>query len=76
MLHEWSYLEALKVTKDKNAKNVPHLKITEIILVFCNTVKNDCQQDSKVLYTFASNKSFGQLLDISAKSFIFLKIFN
>ena len=65
-----------KMTKDKNAKNAPQLKITELILVFCNTVKNDCQQDSRVLYTVASNKSFGQLLDISAKNFIFLKIFN
>ena len=63
-----------KITKYKNAKNVPHLKITEVILVFCNTVKNDCQQDSRVL--FASNKSFGQLLDISAKYFIFFKNFN
>ena len=28
------------------------------------------------MYTFVSNRSFGQLLDISPKSFIFLKIFN
>ena len=29
-----------------------------------------------MLYTFVSNKSFGQLLDISPKEFIFLKNFN
>ena len=31
---------------------------------------------SRVLYTFVPNKSFGQLLDISPKNFIFSKIFN
>ena len=31
---------------------------------------------SRVLHTFASNKSFGQLLDISPKHFIFLKTFD
>ena len=30
----------------------------------------------KVLYTFATNKLFGQLLDISSTNFIFLKTFN
>ena len=42
----------------------------------CNIVKNNFQQDLRVLYTFAPNKSFGKLLDISAKNFIFLKTFN
>ena len=42
----------------------------------CNIVFNDCQQDSRVLYTFVPNKSFGQLLDISPKNFIFLKAFD
>ena len=30
----------------------------------------------RVLYTFIPSKSFGQLLDISHKCFIFLKTFN
>ena len=30
----------------------------------------------EVLYTFVPKKSFGQLLDISPKIFIFLKTFN
>ena len=53
-----------------------HLEITEVVLVHCNIVKNHYQQDSRVLYTFVPNKSFGQLSDISPKKFIFLKIFN
>ena len=65
-----------KITKDKNRENVLHLEISEVILVHCNIVNNDYQQNSRVLYTFVPNKSFGQLLDISAKNFIFLKTFD
>ena len=39
-------------------------------------VNNDYQQNSRVLYTYAANKSFGQLLDILHKSFIFQKTFD
>ena len=46
-----------KITKDKNGENVSHLEITEVVLVHCNIVNNDYQQDSRVLYTF-SNKSY------------------
>ena len=65
-----------KITKDKNGKNVPHLEITEVVLVHCNMVNNDYQQDSRVLYTFVPNKSFDSLLDISPSNHIFLKTFN
>ena len=65
-----------KVTKNKNGENVPHLEINELLLVHCNIVNNDYQHVSRALYTFISNKSFGQLLDISPKYFIFLKTFN
>ena len=40
-----------KITKYENGENVPHLEITKVVLVLCNTVDNDYQQDSKVLYT-------------------------
>ena len=30
-----------KITKDKNGENVPHLEITEVVLVRCNVVNND-----------------------------------
>ena len=62
--------------KDKNGENVPHLKITEAVLVHCNIANNDYQQNSKVLYTFAPNKSIGSLLEISPTNHIFLKTFN
>ena len=55
---------------------MPHLETTEVVLIHCNIVNNDYQQDSRVLYTFVPNKSLGQLLDISPKNVIFLKIFN
>ena len=41
-----------KITTDKNGENVPHLEITEVVLVHCNIVNNDYQQDLRVLYTF------------------------
>ena len=31
-----------KITKGTNAENVPHLEITEVILVHSNIVNNDC----------------------------------
>ena len=65
-----------KITEDKNGENVPHLKITEVVLVYCNMVNNDYQQDSRVLYTFVPNKPFGSLLEISPAKHIFLKTFN
>ena len=60
-----------KTTKDKNSKNVSHLEITEVVLVHCNIVNNDYQQDSRVLYTFVPNKPFGSLLEISPTNHIF-----
>ena len=59
-----------KINKDKNGENVPHLEITEVLLVHCNIVNNDYQQDSRVLYKFVPNKPFGQLLQISLTNFI------
>ena len=41
-----------KITKDKYGENVPHLEITDVVLVHCNIVNNEYQQDSRVLYTF------------------------
>ena len=65
-----------KITKDENGENVPHLEITDVVLVNCNMVNNNYQHDSRVLYTFVPNKSFGSLLDISPSNHIFLKTFN
>ena len=60
-----------KMTKNEKGENVPHLEITEVVLIHCNIVNNDYEHDSRVLYTFVPNNSFGQLLDISPKKIIF-----
>ena len=65
-----------KITKNENSENVPHLEITEVVLLHCNIVNSNYQQDSRALYISAPDKSFGQLLDISSKNFISLKTFN
>ena len=43
---------------------MPNLEITEVVLVHCNLVNNDYQQDSRILYTFVPNKPFVSLLEI------------
>ena len=65
-----------KITKDKKGENVPHLEITELVLVHYNIVNNNYQQNSRVLYTFVPNKPFGSLLEIYPTNHIFLKTFN
>ena len=62
------------IDKNEKGKNKLNLEVTEIVLAHCNIANNDYQQDWRVLYTFVPNKSFGQLLDISSKYVIFLKI--
>ena len=64
------------ITEDKSGENVPHLEITEVLLVHCDIVNNDYQENSRVLYTFVPNKPFGSLLEISSANYIFLKTFN
>ena len=44
-----------KITKNKNGESVPQIEITEVVLVHCNNVNSDYQQDSRVLYTFIPN---------------------
>ena len=64
-----------KITKVEYSENVPHLEITEVVLIHCNIV-NDYQQDSSVMHSFVPNKSSRQLLNISPKNFISLKALN
>ena len=33
-----------KITKNKNGENVPQLEINEVVLIYCNIVKNNYQQ--------------------------------
>ena len=65
-----------EIAKDKNSENLSHLEIVELVLVHCNLVNNDYQQDSRILFTFVPNKAFGSLLEISPTNQVFLKTFN
>ena len=47
-----------KITKIGNSENVTHLEITEVVLVHCNILSNNYQQNPRVIYTFIPNKSF------------------
>ena len=62
-----------KITKDKNGENVPHLEVVELVLVHCNLVNNDYQQDLRILYTFVPNKTFGSLLEISSTNQVYFE---
>ena len=63
------------IDADKNSENVPRLENVEVVLVYCNLVNNSYQQHSRV-FTFLSNKQYGQLISISPHSLVFLKTMN
>ena len=65
---------AREITQDKNGEDVPHLEIAELVLVHCNLVNNDYQQDSRILYTIVPNNPFSNLLEISPTNHMFLTI--
>ena len=54
---------------------MPNFEIIEVVLVYYNIVNNNDEQDSRVSYTFTFNKTFGQLLDMSPKTYTF-KVYN
>ena len=64
------------VDKDKDGENVPKLESVEVVLVNCNLIKNDYQYTSKVLFSFDSNKQFGQLINISPHSLMMMNTVN
>ena len=65
-----------KIAKAKSDENIPHLEITEVVLVHCNIVNNDYQQDLRVLNRFVPNKPFDNLSELTPTNFIPLKTFN
>ena len=86
-IKSWYYLELLtseklrllrsnksQITKNKNGENVLHLKIDEVVLIHCNIIKSIYHHDSRVLYTFVPNRSYGQFFGISPKCYILKKI--
>ena len=64
------------IDADKNSENVPKLENIEVVLVHFNLVNNAYQQHSRVLFTFAQTKRYGQLISISSHSLVFLKTMN
>ena len=44
------------VDENKNGENVPKLESVEVVLVHCNTVKNNYEHASKVLFSFIPNE--------------------
>ena len=51
--------------KDRNIENVSNLEILNVVLVHCNIVNTNYKRNSRILYTFVPNKSFGQLFSTS-----------
>ena len=49
---------------------MPELEQVHSVLRHCNVVQNDYLQNSKLLYTFFPDKSFGQLLVIELKALV------
>ena len=64
------------VHKDKDGENVPKLESVEVILVYCNLVKNNYQHTSKVLFTFVPNKQLGKLINILPHSLTMMDTVN
>ena len=62
--------------KEPKIKMVKMCHILKLQKQYYFTVNNDYQQESRVLYTFISNKPFGSLLEIYRKNNIFFKTFN
>ena len=64
-----------KITKEINGKNVPHLEVVKLVLVHCNLVNDDYQQDSRILYTFVPNKPFGSFYrNFANKPYLFKNV--
>ena len=64
------------IGKTKIRKKVPSLEVIEVVLVQCNLVDNQYQQNSEVLYSFTPNKSYRYLLIAELSNLVFLKTYN
>ena len=64
------------IDQNKDGKLVPRIETVEVVLVHCNLVNSNCQQASKVLFTFMPNKQFSQLITITPHSPTMLKTTN
>ena len=64
------------IDKTKNGENEPSLEVAEVVLVQYNSIDNQYQQKSEVLYTFTPNKSYAYLLSAEPSNLVFLKTYN
>ena len=62
--------------KKKNDKTIQSLEVFEVVLVQCNLVDNQYQQDPGVLYVFTPNTFYGHLLNVEPRNLVFLKTYN
>ena len=61
------------IDKTKNGEDLPSLEVVEVVLVQCNLVDKQFQQNSKVLYIFTPNKSYAYLPNVVLSNLVFLK---
>ena len=47
-----------------------------LVLVHCNVINNDYQQDSRIWHKLVPNISLGKLVNLSPHTLILLKMFN
>ena len=64
------------IDKSKNGENVWSVEVIQVVLVQFSLVDNQYQQESEVLYTFRSNKSYNYLLNVQPSNLVFLKTCN
>ena len=64
------------IDQNKNGEFVPRIETVEVVLVHCNLVNNNYQQESKGLFTFVPNKQFGQVITFTPHSLTLLKTTN
>ena len=60
----------------KKHEKLTFLEVVEVVLVQFNSVDNQYQQKSEVLYTFTQNKSYAYLLNVEPSHLVFLKTCN
>ena len=60
----------------KNRENLPIHKVVEIVLVQCNLIDKQHQQNSEVLHTFIHNKYYSYLVHVEPGNLVLLTTFN
>ena len=64
------------IDQDKDGEDMKKIESVEDVLVHCSLLNNSYQQPSQILFTFVTDKQFGQLITISPHSLTMLKTTN